>query len=230
MALRDRWAAGSTSPRSILVIAAPRLRAGQPAARPSRATSPPRPCSSRSSSCCCRGSCSDRLMPTCGSRPICSRSLWSRSAFRDAGELALRRGSSALAGLAFVLVRTGGTTVSMWLYDRSLRPRARRARPCPARRAAGELRRPAAASSPGRCRGCSICPAWRIVRRHAFSNDQWTMAGAQLLDVRYKPGWPFIRDPTQIVTRQPLPRARSGAPLDLRARRSSRATRSTMSG
>ena len=43
-------------------------------------------------------------------------------------------------------------------------------------------------------------PGMAIVRREAFSNDQWTMAGAQLLRVRYRPGWPFIRDPTQIVT------------------------------
>ena len=43
-------------------------------------------------------------------------------------------------------------------------------------------------------------PAMAIVRRHAFSNDQWTMAGAQLLQVRYRPGWPYVRDPTEVVT------------------------------
>ena len=43
-------------------------------------------------------------------------------------------------------------------------------------------------------------PALAIVRRQAFSNDQWTMAGAQLLQVRYWPGWPFMRDATQVVT------------------------------
>ena len=43
-------------------------------------------------------------------------------------------------------------------------------------------------------------PAMAIVRRHAFSNDQWTMAGAQLLRVRYRAGWPYIRDPTEVVT------------------------------
>ena len=43
-------------------------------------------------------------------------------------------------------------------------------------------------------------PGLAIVRNHAFSNDQWTMAGAQLLHVRYRPGWPFIRDATQVVT------------------------------
>ena len=45
-------------------------------------------------------------------------------------------------------------------------------------------------------------PAMATVRRHAFSNDQWTMAGAQLLEVHYWAGWPFIRDATQVVTRR----------------------------
>ena len=43
-------------------------------------------------------------------------------------------------------------------------------------------------------------PGLAIARRRAFSNDQWSMAGAQLLQVRYRPGSPFIQDPTQVVT------------------------------
>ncbi len=43
-------------------------------------------------------------------------------------------------------------------------------------------------------------PALAIVRRHAFSNDQWTMVGAQLLTVHYPDGGYFVRDPTQMVT------------------------------
>ena len=99
-------------------------------------------------------------MPTCGSRPICSRSRWSRSAFPKRPAPGFRR-AIALAGLAFFLVRTGGHDDQHVALRPRLRPRARRARPRPARRADGELRRPAAASSPGRCRACSICPAWR---------------------------------------------------------------------
>lgn len=49
-------------------------------------------------------------------------------------------------------------------------------------------------------------PGMAIVRKHAFSNDQWTAAGAQLLRVRYRPGWPFVRDATQIVTQIRCPR------------------------
>jgi hypothetical protein len=43
-------------------------------------------------------------------------------------------------------------------------------------------------------------PGLAIVRREAFSNEQWVMAGAQLLRVRYREGLPFVRDPSQIVT------------------------------
>ena len=71
-------------------------------------------------------------------------------------------------------------------------------------------------------------PALAIVRRHAFSNDQWTMAGAQLLNVRYRAGFPFIRDATQIVTRCAAA-ARSGGRSTRRSPHS-RATPSTMSG
>lgn len=47
-------------------------------------------------------------------------------------------------------------------------------------------------------------PAMAIVRRHAFSNDQWEMAGAQLMRSAYPQG-PLIvqhfgRDPSQMVT------------------------------
>ena len=49
-------------------------------------------------------------------------------------------------------------------------------------------------------------PAMAIVRRHAFSNDQWTMAGAQLLSVHYPEGGWFVRDPSQIVTGRKCPR------------------------
>ena len=42
-------------------------------------------------------------------------------------------------------------------------------------------------------------PAMALVRRHAFSNDQWTVEGANLLSVRYKAAGHFTADPSQIV-------------------------------
>ena len=115
-------------------------------------------------------------------------------------ESAGRRFSQALAiaGLAFVLVRTAGTTASMVLYDRAYD-----------RELAALDHVPEGArlvSFVGR--GCFEdwgmsrllhLPGLAIARRHAFSNDQWTMAGAQLLEVRYRAGWPYIRDPTEVV-------------------------------
>lgn len=41
--------------------------------------------------------------------------------------------------------------------------------------------------------------AMAIVRRQAFSNDQWSIEGANLLSVHYPEGWPFLADPSQIV-------------------------------
>jgi hypothetical protein len=104
-----------------------------------------------------------------------------------------------IAGLAFFLVRTAGTTASAFLYDqrydRELAaldhvPRGARmvsfvGRPCTENWAMTRLLH---------------LPALAITRRHAFSNDQWTMAGAQLLQVRYREGWPFIRDASEVVT------------------------------
>ena len=36
-------------------------------------------------------------------------------------------------------------------------------------------------------------------RRDAFGNDQWAMAGAQLVSVRYRAGAPFVVDPSQML-------------------------------
>ena len=115
----------------------------------------------------------------------------------EAGE-AFARGL-AIAALAFFLVRTGGTTVSLWLYDQSFDRELAALRHVPhgARMVSfigRDCREPWAMSR------LLHLPAIAIVRRHAFSNDQWTMAGAQLLQVRYWAGWPFMRDATQIVT------------------------------
>ncbi len=118
--------------------------------------------------------------------------------FREGSGERLLKGMAA-AALAFVLVRTGGTTASMVLYDRSYDrvlaaldfvPRGARmvsfvGRDCREPWAMGRLLH---------------LPAMAMVRRHAFSNDQWTMPGAQLLEVRYREAWPFMRDPSQVVT------------------------------
>ena len=44
-----------------------------------------------------------------------------------------------------------------------------------------------------------------IVRRHGFSNDQWTIEGANLMSLRYTGAGKFAADPSQIVRRNGCP-------------------------
>ena len=120
---------------------------------------------------------------------------------------ASRRFMAAVAAvaLAFVLVRTAATTVSMAIYDRSFDRELEALDHVPAGArmvsfVGRNCREPWAMSR------LLHLPGLAVVRRHAFSNDQWTMAGAQLLDVRYRDAWPFMRDPSQVVTPRPCRR------------------------
>ncbi len=105
----------------------------------------------------------------------------------------------AVVALIFVGVRLAGVTASFWLYDRSYdRQLAALDRiPVGARLAAFVGRR---CKEPWAHSRLEHLPAVATVRRQAFSNDQWTMAGAQLLSVDYPEGGRFVRDPSQMVT------------------------------
>lgn len=46
-------------------------------------------------------------------------------------------------------------------------------------------------------------PAFAIVRRHAFSNDQWAVAGAQPMKIIRRDARGFVTDPSQLVTTRP---------------------------
>lgn len=104
-----------------------------------------------------------------------------------------------VAGCLFLAVRMGANTVSLALFDRDYDrelaaldyvPRGARVVTF-----VGKSCDPAAASS-----RLDHLPALALVRREAFSNDQWDLPGAQLLRVRYPAGGPFVRDPSQLVT------------------------------
>ena len=124
--------------------------------------------------------------------------------FKDSASAAFQR-SIAIAGLAFLLVRAGGTGISMWLYDQRFDRELAALDHVPhGARMVSFVGRPCVEGW-GMTRLLHL-PGMAIVRNHAFSNDQWTMAGAQLLQVRYSPGWPFVRDATQIVTQHRCPR------------------------
>jgi hypothetical protein len=50
-------------------------------------------------------------------------------------------------------------------------------------------------------------PSTAILRRDAFTNDQWAMTGQQLLTLRPTGAAPFDRDPSQLVSDRPCPAA-----------------------
>jgi hypothetical protein len=111
----------------------------------------------------------------------------------------------AMAGLAFFLVRTGAQTWSYWLYDKAY-----------------DRELPALKHLPIGARLISFVgetcynewtmtrlqhlPGIALERRLAYTNDQWSMAGAQLLTVRYKGARGYNHDPSQIVTDVGCPR------------------------
>jgi hypothetical protein len=116
---------------------------------------------------------------------------------RDWSDLRLVR-SIALAGVAFVGLRTAGTTISFWLYDREWD---------------GELA--ALEHVPPRSRlvvltGRTCGENWKtpriehlasmaLVRGASFANSQFSMAGAQLLNVRYPEAGDFVTDPSHVI-------------------------------
>ena len=104
----------------------------------------------------------------------------------------------ALLGLAFLMIRTAGTTASLAIAsnDQDARLQALDHIPMGAR----------VASIAGR--GCGVqwalqrnahLGAMVIVRRHGFSNDQWVIEGTNLLTLRYHEPGIFAADPSQIV-------------------------------
>ncbi|MGZ8997958.1 MAG: hypothetical protein ACXW2T_03780 [Allosphingosinicella sp.] len=103
------------------------------------------------------------------------------------------------AGIAFFAARTAATTASMWLYDRSFDRELAALDHVPAgARMVSFVGRDCV--EPWAMSRLLHLPGLAISRREAFSNDQWSMVGAQLLKVRYRAGSPFLRDPSQVVT------------------------------
>ena len=111
------------------------------------------------------------------------------------------RGAATIAalGLAFFAVRLAGATVSYVLYARDYNRALAALDHVPV---GGKL-----VTFIGRhCYDAwtysrfEHIPAIALERRLAYANDQWSMAGAQLLTARYTPADGFAHDPSQIVT------------------------------
>ncbi|HZG09781.1 MAG TPA: hypothetical protein VEZ70_12445 [Allosphingosinicella sp.] len=117
--------------------------------------------------------------------------------FRDTAGPRFTR-AVGLAALAFVLLRTGGTTWSYWLYDRDYDRQLQALHHVPE---GARLVSFVGTSCirPWKMSRLEHLPAIALVRNRAFSNDQWSMAGAQLLRTTYEPGYGYRRDPSQMV-------------------------------
>jgi hypothetical protein len=104
----------------------------------------------------------------------------------------------AVAGLAFLVVRLGGLTVSTTLYDQSWRQATTAIDHLPrhARVLALVGRSCDESWNPHKL---EHVPALALVRRHAFVNDQWAFSTAQLLRVTKADAPGFVEDPSQMV-------------------------------
>lgn len=107
----------------------------------------------------------------------------------------------AIAGLMFAVVRIGANTISFWIYDRSYDRQLAALEHVPSGARVVSFVGRACDEEWAKPRLFQL-PSLAIVRRHAFSNDQWAMQGAQLLDVHYTKGEPFTRNPSQVVTQR----------------------------
>ncbi|TPG48251.1 hypothetical protein [Sphingomonas glacialis] len=117
------------------------------------------------------------------------------------------RGSATIAalGLAFVLVRIAAGTASFWMfaqdYDRELKALDRLPVGAKLITFVG-----AQCGAPWTMTRLEHLPAIALERKAAYANDQWSMAGAQLLTVKYARAKRFAHDPSEIVTSVQCPR------------------------
>ncbi|MGY2734738.1 hypothetical protein [Sphingomonas sp. UYP23] len=117
------------------------------------------------------------------------------------------RGSATIAalGLAFVLVRIAAGTASFWMfaqdYDRELKALDRLPVGAKLITFVG-----AQCGAPWTMTRLEHLPAIALERKAAYANDQWSMAGAQLLTVKYMRAKRFAHDPSEIVTSVQCPR------------------------
>lgn len=117
--------------------------------------------------------------------------------FRSAMSMRLAN-TLAVAGLLFAAVRIATTTASLWMAgdDQQSKLAAIERLPMGAR-VVTMVGMP--------CRGLWPLPrnshlgAMVIVRKQGFSNDQWVVEGANLLDLKYRAAGYFDADPSQIV-------------------------------
>lgn len=111
----------------------------------------------------------------------------------------------AVLGLAFFLARIGATTASFYLYDKAYdrELKALAHVPVGARLVSfvGET-----CYNEWAMTRLQHVPGLALERRLAYTNDQWSMAGGQLMTVRYRAAKRFAHDPSELVTNVQCPR------------------------
>jgi hypothetical protein len=111
----------------------------------------------------------------------------------------------AMLGLAFFLARIGATTASFYLYDKAYdrELKALDHVPVGARLVSfvGET-----CYNEWAMTRLQHVPGLALERRLAYTNDQWSMAGGQLMTVRYRAAKRFAHDPSELVTNVQCPR------------------------
>ncbi len=127
-------------------------------------------------------------------------------ALRPKPGLSIRHaGVLAAIGLAIFVGRMGATTASFWLYDRDYDRElaALDHVPVGARLVTfvGET-----CYNEWRMTRLQHLPGMALTRRLAYANDQWSMAGGQLLTVKYREARGFSHDPSELVTDVKCPR------------------------
>jgi hypothetical protein len=107
----------------------------------------------------------------------------------------------AIAATAFVLIRLGSNAVSFWMYDQTYKTELAAVDHIPQ-----GARVVAFVQVPCRQRWMMSrlehIPAVALVRKRAYSNDQWMMPGGQLLSSRLAGGGGWRYDPAQQVTKE----------------------------
>jgi hypothetical protein len=133
--------------------------------------------------------------------------------FRGDTDYRLARGL-AIAGLAFLLARTATTTASLAIQSDHQQAQLQ---------ALDHVPRGARVVSlvNAECHGWTMhrsdhLPSLAIVRRDAFSNDQWPLAGSSLLTVHYPQAGRYAMDPSQVVRLVFCPREGQSIPFALR--------------
>ena len=131
----------------------------------------------------------------------------------------------AALGLLFVFVRIGAETISFALYDRAWRSELAALDHVPrGARMISLVGTPCRIDWRGdwMMRRLDHLPGMAVVRREAFSNDQWSVAGAQLDRAAFPAAGAFEKDPSQIVRLHDCP-ANRWPTLDSSLRRFPRA-------